>query len=245
MRTPIRGEVVRLRPGSRSSAHPGPRTGHRILSLLASELRAGMGRGVERNGTSIESAVWPAVAGVIDPSSSATSSENGTGVSKVSGENQQPQQRTLGTVARFCLFLSLFFVIVGVILGSGSLLVAPPYAVTAYLVAFNRESRYSEPSSIFASYLVVIASSEAFEFLFGISTVALVANVTIVALFIAFTRYSHPPALALTIFSYIVHDSVSFVLSSLVVLVIVTVADAAIEKVWPTRTQAGREAAAR
>ena len=146
--------------------------------------------------------------------------------------------RSFGTVVPFLLFLAIFLAIVGVIVGSGTLLIAPPYAVTAYLLVFNRESRYSRPSSIAASYLVVIASSEAFEYVLGISVAALVLNVVVVSMFIAFTRYSHPPALALTIFSYLVHDSVAFVLSSLVVLLIVTVASVAIERIWP-RSAAG------
>jgi len=142
----------------------------------------------------------------------------------------------LSTAACYALFLVLFLAIVAVIWGSGTLLIAPPYAVTAYLVVFDRKSRYAAPSSILASYLVVIGSSELFEFFLGISLLALVLNVVLVSLFIAFTRFSHPPALALTIFSYIVHDSPVFVLSSLVVLAMVTVADTLIERTWPTRS---------
>lgn len=144
------------------------------------------------------------------------------------------QERDLrSTAIRFSLFFALFLVIVAIITVSGTLLIAPPYAVTAYLVVFNRGSRYAKPASIAASYLVVILTSEVFEFAFGVTVVALVVNVTVVSLFIAFTRYSHPPALALTIFSYIVHDSLDFVLTSLVVLVIVTVADLVIERAGP------------
>lgn len=143
-----------------------------------------------------------------------------------------------GRAVCFALFLAIFLAIVGVILGTGTLLIAPPFAVTAYLVVFNRSSHYSEPRAILASYLVVIATSEGFQYLLGLSTAALVLNVIVVAAFIAFTRYSHPPALALTIFSYIVHDSLSFVLSSLVVLAIVIVADVGIERHWATRSSA-------
>ncbi len=167
------------------------------------------------------------------PSSPSFAGRAGSGPREVSASDRWPG--SLGTAGRFVLFLAIFLAIVGVILGSGTLLIAPPYAVTAYLVVFNRDSRYSEPSSILASYLVVIVSSEALELLLGVSTLALVLNVGLVSLFIAFTRYSHPPALALTIFSYIVHDSIGFVLSSLVVLGIVIVADLVIERAWPSR----------
>ena len=139
------------------------------------------------------------------------------------------------TAVRFSLFFAIFLAIVGVIVVSKTLLIAPPYAVTAYLVVFNRGARYARPGSIVASYLAVIASSEVFELAFGVTLLALVLNVTLVSLFISFTPFSHPPALALTIFSYIVHDSVSFVATSLVVLLIVTVGDLAIGWAEPLR----------
>ena len=128
------------------------------------------------------------------------------------------------------MFMAIFLAIVAVIYASKTFLIAPPYAVTAYLVVFNRGSKYAEPSSIFVSYLVVIGTTLVFEALFGVTLPTLVVNLTVVALFLSFTRFSHPPALALTIFSYIVHETVSFVLTSLVVLGIVIVADLVIRR---------------
>jgi CBS-domain-containing membrane protein len=127
--------------------------------------------------------------------------------------------------------------IVGVIVVSRTLLIAPPYAVSAYLMVFNRGSRYAQPRNIVTSYLVVIASSVAFEYALGVTILALVLNVIVVSLFISFTPFSHPPALALTIFSYIVRDSPAFVLTSLVVLFIVTGADILIGRVGWIRRQ--------
>jgi len=144
-----------------------------------------------------------------------------------------PPSPTRATAIRFAVFFLLFLAIVAVIVLSKSLLIAPPYAVTAYLVVFNRGSKYAEPSSILGSYLVVIGTTELFQYTFGVTVPALVANVTVVGLFIAFTKYSHPPALALTIFSYIVHESVPFVLTSLVVLLIVIVAALVIQRAAP------------
>jgi hypothetical protein len=43
-------------------------------------------------------------------------------------------------------------------------------------------------------------------------------NVVLVSGFVSFTRFRHPPAIALTIFSYIVHETISFFLASLLVL---------------------------
>jgi CBS-domain-containing membrane protein len=146
-----------------------------------------------------------------------------------------PANPSRETVARFALFFAIFLAMVGVIIGSKDLLIAPPYAVTAYLVVFNRGSRYAQPSSIVAAYLVVIASTGAFEFFLGVTVLTLVLNVALVSLFITLTPYTHPPALALTIFSYLVHDSLSFVLTSLVVLGIVVAADIIFGKVGPIR----------
>jgi hypothetical protein len=136
---------------------------------------------------------------------------------------------------RFSLFLAVFLAIVGVIVVSKTLLIAPPYAVTAYLMVFNRGTKYAQPRSIVAAYLVVIASSVVFEYVLGVTLLALVLNVIVVSLFISFTPFSHPPALALTIFSYIVRDSPSFVLTSLVVLAIVALADVAMGRLAPLR----------
>jgi hypothetical protein len=132
---------------------------------------------------------------------------------------------SLRDLTRFALFFVLFLAIVGVIVGSRNLLIAPPFAVTAYLVVFNRSSRYSRASSIAASYLVVIASSELLEYTLGTTVEALVVNVALVAAFITLTPLSHPPAIALTIFAYIVHDTTSVVLASVVVVIVVAVAD--------------------
>ncbi len=136
---------------------------------------------------------------------------------------------------QYLVFFAIFLAIVGIILGSRSLLIAPPYAVTAYLVVFNRGSKYAQLRSVVGSYLAVIALSGVFELVLGVTVLALVLNVAAVSLFITFTPYSHPPALALTIFSYIAHDSVAFSLTSLVVLVIVAGADAAITRIPQVR----------
>lgn len=126
---------------------------------------------------------------------------------------------------RFLVFVALFLLIVGVILISRSLLIAPPYAVTAFLIVFDRDGKYAQPKSIVASYLVVVGSSELFVLALGVTYLALVLNVIVVSAFIALTRFAHPPALALTIFSYIAHDSLAFSLTSLIVLGIVVGAD--------------------
>lgn len=143
--------------------------------------------------------------------------------------------RYRASLVRFSLFFAIFLLIIGVIVVFKNLLIAPPYAVTAYLMVYNRGSRYAQPRSIVAAYLVVIASSAALEFVLGVTVLSLTLNVALVSLFISFTPFTHPPALALTIFSYLVRDSPSFVLTSLVVLLIVVVVDVVFGQVGPVR----------
>ncbi len=136
---------------------------------------------------------------------------------------------------RFSIFLAIFLAIIGIIFASNDLLIAPPYAVTTYLVVFNPSSRYAQPRNIVASYLAVIASSELFEFLLGSTVLALALNVILVAGFISFTPYSHPPAVALAIFSLLIHDPPGFALTSVVVLIIVGAAAVVIPRIAPLR----------
>ena len=149
---------------------------------------------------------------------------------------------TRRSLVGFSLYLAIFLAIVGVILAFKSLLIAPPYAVSAYLIVFDRESKYARSRNIVVSYLFVIASSEAFTLVLGVTDLALVLNVLVVSVFITVTPYAHPPALALTIFSYIVHDPWSFTVTSLIVLGIVAAADALIDRTPRLRTALARPA---
>ena len=144
-----------------------------------------------------------------------------------------PAKDGRGRLIEFTVFLAIFSAISGVMLGFKSLLLAPPYAVTVYLVVFHRGSSYARVRSIVAAYLFVIVTTEGFELTLGTTALSLVLNVIVVAAFITFTPYTHPPALALTIFSYIVgnvHDPVGFVLSSVLVLAIVAGADLVLQR---------------
>ncbi|WP_188595787.1 HPP family protein [Thermocladium modestius] len=100
-------------------------------------------------------------------------------------------------------------------------LLAPPYAVSAYLVLFERNTKFSKPSGLAVSYGFAIASSEALHALLGPSIASMTINVFAVSAFIMLTEYSHPPAIALTIFSYLRFSDVLFVTSSLAALGII------------------------
>lgn len=122
------------------------------------------------------------------------------------------------------LFYTATLLIIIAISSYGSLfLLAPPYAVSAYLMIFESKSKFSRKSFVAVSYIFVILSSEIIHISLGISLYSMALNVIIVSLFVSYSRYSHPPAIALAIFSYIVHNALSFAITSLIVLSVILV----------------------
>ncbi|PSN93183.1 hypothetical protein B9Q06_12610 [Candidatus Marsarchaeota G2 archaeon ECH_B_2] len=124
-------------------------------------------------------------------------------------------------VGDFIVFVCCALIILFVTFHRGVFLLAPPYDVTAYLVVFERQSKFSKPTSAVFSYIIVIVTSVTLHLLLGDGIISLTLNVLMVAAFISFTRFSHPPALALTIFSYLTNDTLGFSLTSLLVLAII------------------------
>lgn len=104
-----------------------------------------------------------------------------------------------------------------------SLLLAPPYAVTLYLIIYDSGGKYSSQTAIAISYLFVLATTEILHIFLGVSEFSLILNVIVVGLFISLSRHTHPPALALTIFSYIVHATFLFIVTSLLALALILV----------------------
>ncbi len=124
-------------------------------------------------------------------------------------------------VFRYLLFVACALVILLVTLNRRLFLLAPPYDVTAYLMIFERGVKFSRPTSVIVSYLVVISVTALLQFTLGQSELSLTASVLLVSAFISFTRFSHPPAIALAIFSYFANDVTGFVITTLIVLAIV------------------------
>lgn len=124
-------------------------------------------------------------------------------------------------ILKYLEFVVLVSVIIAITSYKGLFLLAPPYAVSAYLATFEPSGKHSKRLCIIFSYFVVIVSTEFFHILIGISIISLILNVLVVSFFITFSRYSHPPAIALTIFSYIVHNSEIFVITSLIALAVI------------------------
>ncbi|MDG7042313.1 MAG: aminotransferase class III-fold pyridoxal phosphate-dependent enzyme, partial [Nitrososphaerota archaeon] len=62
---------------------------------------------------------------------------------------------------------------------------------------FERGVKFSRPTSVIVSYLVVISVTALLQFTLGQSELSLTASVLLVSAFISFTRFSHPPAIEL------------------------------------------------
>ncbi len=122
-------------------------------------------------------------------------------------------------------FLILFAIISMISYVFKIILLAPPFAVSAYLITVENRGRFSHPNSLIISYLLVITLTTIFHMLMGTQYLSIYLNVSLVAIFITYSRFRHPPAIALTIFSYIAHNDVLFVESSLMIAVILWFAD--------------------
>ena len=124
-------------------------------------------------------------------------------------------------VTDFLFFVVCSLVIIFATSRRGVFLLAPPYDVTAYLVLFEKNSKFSKPTSVAVSYAMVILSTLVLHSLLGNTAISLTLNVLLVAAFISATGFSHPPALALTIFSYLTADTLGFSLTSSFVLIVI------------------------
>ena len=133
-------------------------------------------------------------------------------------------------VKNYIVFLSILAVIISLVAIRGGYILAPPYAVSAYLVVFQRNTKYSSRQCLIATYTFVILSSDIFHFLLGESLFGMILNVLIVSAFVTFTDLTHPPAIALTIFSYIAGDPLDFTISSGLSLLALFAASLIIEK---------------
>lgn len=133
---------------------------------------------------------------------------------RIFGNNITPDK-----IKDYLIFLIILSSIFSLMAIRGEYILAPPYAVSAYLVVFQRNTKYSSRESLIASYGVVITSSDIFHFLLGLSLVGMILNVLIVSAFVTFTNLTHPPAIALTIFSYLAGDPMDFTISTVLSLI--------------------------
>ncbi|MEM3846161.1 MAG: HPP family protein [Candidatus Parvarchaeota archaeon] len=130
----------------------------------------------------------------------------------------------------YLIYLAIFGAIISLISIRKNYILAPPYAVSAYLIVFQRRTKYSSRSGIIASYLFVILSSYILHILFSQSILGMVLNVIAVSALITFTGFTHPPAIALTIFSYLDDNIIDFTISTLLALIILVVSSLLIDQ---------------
>jgi hypothetical protein len=134
-------------------------------------------------------------------------------------------------VVDFIIFFITMSVVATVAVYTHLLLLAPPLGVTVYLATLARRSDASRPEVVAGSYAFVMASTLVLQTVLGFSTVTAVTNVLLVSAFIFFTRFKHPPAVALTLFSFIAHTTVTLVLTVAVFLAIVIGIQFAVERI--------------
>jgi len=135
-----------------------------------------------------------------------------------------------GRMREYAIYLIIIGVIFSLISIRGNFILAPPYAVSAYIVVFQRNTKYSSRKCLIATYLIVILSSDVIHLVLGAGLDGMLVNVIIISAFITFTDLSHPPAIALAIFSYIVTDPFDFTISSLLSLATLVTSSYIIER---------------
>lgn len=137
---------------------------------------------------------------------------------------------TVGKVRNYSFFLIMMGAILSLTTIKGTYLLAPPFAVSAYLIVFQNGGRYAKKGSIAATYMLVVSLSGILQLLFGDVLIGMIAEMILITAFITFTNFSHPPAIALTIFSYISANLVDFAFSSFLVLAILLLGAHLIER---------------
>lgn len=133
-------------------------------------------------------------------------------------------------VRDYILYLIILAVILLFTTIRGDYILAPPYAVSAYIVVFQRNTKYASRRSIAVSYLLIIISSDIMHLVLGAGFFGLILNVLIISAFITFTKFTHPPAIALAIFSYIAGDPLDFTISTLLALAVLLTSSLLIDK---------------
>ncbi len=130
----------------------------------------------------------------------------------------------------YFLFLAILGVIFSLVELRGDYILAPPYAVSAYIIVFQRNTKYSSRSALAVTYFLVIVSSDFLHVILGNNLLGMILDVLVVSGFITFTNYSHPPAIALTIFSYLIASPLDFTISSVLSLIALISSSILLEK---------------
>lgn len=144
--------------------------------------------------------------------------------------DDHPSSQLARRIRGYVIYLIILGAIFSLITLRGDYILAPPYAVSAYIVVFQRNTKYASRKSLISAYLLVILTSDVIQLVLGFGLAGMLLNVIVVSAFITFTDLSHPPAIALAIFSYIVSDPIDFTISSLLALAAIVVGSYIIDK---------------
>ncbi len=140
---------------------------------------------------------------------------------KIDKENKHSLMPT--KIGNYIIFLIVLGGVFSLISIKGDYILAPPYAVSAYLIVFEHGTKYASRKSLAVTYLLVILLTDLVHVLNGTHLIGMLLSVIGISAFITFTDFSHPPAIALVIFSFLSSSILDFTISSLLSLVVLIV----------------------
>ena len=124
-------------------------------------------------------------------------------------------------VFSFLMLILVFALILYLTNFTRGLYLAPPFAVSSYLAVYERNTKFSNSVSIISSYLFVLFVTMIVRvFISDIETGLIVSTLLAIA-FISFTKFEHPPMIALTIFSFLVPNFQAFAESTFIALALI------------------------
>ena len=107
-------------------------------------------------------------------------------------------------VLSFLMLIIVFGLILYLTNFTRGLYLAPPFAVSSYLAVYERNTKFSNSVSIISSYLFVLFVTLIVRVFISDIEIGLIVSTLLAMAFISFTRFEHPPMIALTIFSFLV-----------------------------------------
>ena len=124
-------------------------------------------------------------------------------------------------VLSFLMLILVFGLILYLTNFTRGLYLAPPFAVSSYLAVYERNTKFSNSVSIISSYLFVLFVTMIVRIFISDIEAGLIVSTLLAMAFISFTRFEHPPMIALTIFSFLVPNFQAFAESTFIALALI------------------------
>ena len=124
-------------------------------------------------------------------------------------------------VLSFLMLIIVFGLILYLTNFTRGLYLAPPFAVSSYLAVYERNTKFSNSVSIISSYLFVLFVTLIVRVFISDIEIGLIVSTLLAMAFISFTRFEHPPMIALTIFSFLVPNFQAFAESTFIALALI------------------------